>query len=163
MEQAVLRREKETGYKIRYPELVSFIREHGPDSYIFLGSDDKEIDIQLDWFLANKRIFIVRNKGRIIALCTFIFVESPEILDWTRWPIDNYDGQYLFIHNLVIHKNMKGRYGILYYMAKKAKQWAPHLRFLVYFHHGKFRIMYLNRLTKEVNNGRKTAQSTHAA
>jgi len=144
---------RKNAYNIKYKELVAFIREHCTECYI---GTNESLDRELDWFLANKRLFIIRGNGRLIAICAFMVIKSPEELITGEWPKEDAEGKYLFVRLLGIHSAARDR-GIMSYIGLKLLDWFNNLEYLIYRRnskHGKLKIRNMEKfIHKEVSNG----------
>lgn len=113
---------------LKYPEFISFVRQYGGGAY--LGTNE-ELDREIDWFLAYRRMFLLRSRGRLLGMSAFLLLESPQQL-YEGWPEDRPGGKYLWVPYIVLHPVMRGR-GTMSMMVKSVKQWFPLLEYMLYF------------------------------
>lgn len=143
-----------------FSEYVNFIKEHGAEVFadIYKG-DDFKLVWELDWLLANHRIFVVRNKGRMVAIAAWVVLDTTKDVLAGKWPVDNPEGQYIFVRFLIVHSKVNN-YGIMKYMAGKVKEWFPKVRFLIYGRDNKERLIKLNRFLGIVTK-KKEGEKAH--
>lgn len=117
---------------LKYPQLIAFIRAYGDQAYL---GDNEKLDDEIDWFLSYRRIFIIKSKGRLMALCAFLIVDSPPLV-LTEWPTDNPLGKYVWIPYIVIHPKIR-HMRVMDEMVKESMKWFPNMRYIVYFRENK--------------------------
>ena len=133
-------------------ELLEFIIEHGPNVF----EDPYENNVlklskELDWFLANKRLLIVRNKGRIVAVGAWVVTDTTKKLLSGDWPDENPNGEYMFVRFVIVHKNTRHR-KVIEYMLLKGLTWFPKIKYLVYGRGDKDRLIKIKNI---LNRGRE--------
>jgi hypothetical protein len=117
-----------TQLNLKYPELIAFFRQYEDNSDF---GTDEELDIKLDWFLANRRLFLIRNQGRLLGGCAFMILNSPSQLYGKEWPYDNFFGKYLWIVHMILHPILRNK-EVMKEMLSWAIEHFPKIEYIVY-------------------------------
>ena len=126
-----------TQSKLKYPEFITFFRQYEDNSDF---KSDEWLDERIDWFLANRRLFVIRNKGRLLGLCAFMLLETPSQLYNNEWPKDYPEGKYLWVANIVLHPLLRS-IGTMKESLLLALKYFPNLAYIVYFKNKQFKVI----------------------
>ncbi len=144
---------------ISYEGIINFVREQGNQA--FLGEDDTLIK-HIDWFASKRRLFLIKSKGALLALCAFVVMDTTEKLGADKWPDDNPNGEFLWIPYIVLHPilrdnrkdKLRGRF-FMRQMLTKGVNWFPNIKYLVYHkaRQKKWKVVEISKFLKlEVSN-----------
>lgn len=131
---------------IDHDEIRKFVQKNGPEVY---AGDWKDFDSYIDYFASIRRILILRNKrGRIIGIACLTNVSDLDFLMQGRLPTDDPDGKILYVHGVVIHKNVRHR-NIMSIMLRHWMRVFPQIEYLVFkrpFKSGRYKVMPVSKI-----------------
>jgi len=128
---------------LRHEKFIRFIRAYGPEA--FIGTDE-ELDKYLDWFLAHKRLLVVRADGGPIAIACGLVIKDPtDIALAERWPEEDINGEFLYCPAIVVKPEYRHK-NIMKYCIWKATQFFPNVKYVYYMRHEKSKILSIRRV-----------------
>ena len=112
-----------------YDEIKSFVREHGKEAYV---GDWKDFDSYIDYFARMRRVYILRDKRqRILGIACLNNVSDVDFIMHDRMPLDNPDGEIVYVHGLVIHSRVRHR-NIMGIMLRYWLKAFPQIKYVVF-------------------------------